>query len=348
MTVWLVIIVMLLTAILAWFSWRVPDRWKLRVQNIVLWALALIIIISSCILFIFRDSWEETFIKESNYFSIQVLDAVINEPASLQGKEMKILVLDHLIHSYVIPDMPTFLKYDYLQIFDTLVKYYVKGNPNPNILHLGGGGYSFPRYMETINPGSTNTVIEIDPAVAQVAYDRLGLPKDTRIITINEDARIFLNSSTIKGNYDIVIGDVFNDWSVPYHLTTLECDKLVKASMKKDGVYIVNIIDNYYQGNFLPAFIYTLKQTFKYVYLCDNVGTYERTKSNTFVVAATDRVIDASDFANYLTEVAKDGPHISVHSEKLLNSYLAAKKPKLLTDHYAPTDAMIASILGQK
>ena len=41
--------------------------------------------------------------------------------------------------------------------------------------------------------------------------------------------------------YDVVIGDVFNDLSTPYHLTTLEFNELVKANMTEDGIYLINI-----------------------------------------------------------------------------------------------------------
>jgi len=94
---------------------------------------------------------------------------------------MKVLILDHLVHSYVFPDNATELKYDYEKIFTGLVGYTTGNNRAPRLLHLGGGGYSFPRYMETVYPGSRSEVVEIDPQVTRVAYDELALSRNTTI-----------------------------------------------------------------------------------------------------------------------------------------------------------------------
>ena len=108
--------------------------------------------------------------------------------------------------------------------------------------------------MEVVYPGSINEVVEIDPAVTEVAYEELGLPRETSIKTYNQDARLFLIQRKTEDKYDIVIGDVFNDLSTPYHLTTLEFDKLVKANMEADGIYLVNIIDDYYKWKIYAIF----------------------------------------------------------------------------------------------
>ena len=47
-------------------------------------------------------------------------------------------------------------------------------------------------------------------------------------VILSQDARLFLIQRNAGIRYDIIIGDVFNDCSTPYHLTTLEFDKLVK------------------------------------------------------------------------------------------------------------------------
>jgi hypothetical protein len=150
--------------------------------------------------------------------------------------------------------------------------------------------------------------------------------------------RAFFSGSEIQKKYNIVIGDVFNYLSIPYHLTTLELDRLVKANMEADGVYLVNIIDDYLSGRYMPSFTYTLQQVFTYVYLfgtqvestdATDPSAYER--RNTFVIAATDRQIDFGAYT-YTLSGAK------------LSEYLAKRKPLLLTDNYAPTDILVAPL----
>ena len=101
--------------------------------------------------------------------------------------------------------------------------------------------------------------MEIDPAVTQVAHEELGLPLDTSSKTYNRDARLFLIQRKTVDKYNIVIGDVFNDFSTPYHLTTLEFGKPVEANLEEDGIYLVNIND-YPHSRYTPSFIHTLKR----------------------------------------------------------------------------------------
>jgi len=209
---------------------------------------------------------------------------------------------------------------------------------------MGGGSYSFPRYVETTYPGSVNDVIEIDPAVTEIAYQEMGLTKEARITTFNEDARIYLSDKSIRGKYDIVTGDCFNDLSTPYHLTTVEFDRMVKASMKPGGVYLVNIIDDYYSGTYLPSILNTLKHSFNYVYLFFGWENTEAIGGSTFVIAATDRHIDLNDFKTFNAKNGKYGNLIHFREEKELEKYLAERNPILLTDDYAPTDLLVARL----
>ncbi len=341
MIVWLVAAVLILTGTIAWFSWRVPDRWSLSLKNFVIWAVIVGVALTYIFSFQFRESWQESYTKESNYFAIRVVDT---------GENVKALWLDNFLQSYVVPEDPTALVYDYVKVFEEIVRYVTIENPAPRVLHLGGGGYSFPRYMEAIYPKSVNEVVEIDPAVTEVAHEELGLPLETSIKTHNQDARLFLMRRKTGDRYDITIGDVFNDFSTPYHLTTLEFNKLVKAHMEEDGIYLVNIND-YPHGRYTPSFVHTLRQTFNYVYLFGTEQSWGQILNGTLVITTTDRVILATDrsidLAKYMNFVTEDGKKKASGyplDETELERYLAEKDPILLTDDHAPTDILIAPI----
>lgn len=333
MTIWLLTLVLLLTGIIAWLSWQPPGKWKLTPRNLIVGIIIIIMVAVAGNLFRMRERWQVDFTKESNYYSIRVLD---------RDDGIKILCLDHLVHSFVKPDDPAYLEYPYLKVFAEIVKYETRENPRPSMLHLGGGGYSFPRYMEAIYPGSVNYVIEIDPAVTEVAYEELGLPKETSIKTYNQDARLFLTEQMTDTKYDFVIGDVFNDKSTPYQLTTLEFARLVKAVMNKSGLYLINIIDRYERGKYMPAFIYTLEKVFKHVYLFSPGIPFENIDFATFVIAATDRPMDLADFREFLTSNGKSDAYSVPLKEEVLQKYLEERKPVLLSDDYAPTDILVA------
>ena len=67
--------------------------------------------------------------------------------------------------------------------------------------------------------------------------------------------------------YDVVFGDAFNDLSIPYHLTTVEFNRIVEKRMKPDGIYLVNVIDKFEDGEFLKAYANGLRAVFPHVYL---------------------------------------------------------------------------------
>ena len=347
--VWLVAIVLLLTGILAWFSWNAPHRWKLSLKNVIMWICAIEIIITSIFLFSIRESWQESYTRESNYYAIQVKPAY---------GEAKMLVLDDLIHAYVHPEQPTILIYDYLDVLKEIVKYIYGENAPIRTLHLGGGGYSFPRYLEVVYPQSVNEVVEIDPAVTQVVYDELGLSPDTSIKTYNEDARRFLIERKADEQYDAIIGDC-GSISTPHHLTTVEFDRLVKAHMKENGIYLVVVIDDYHNhGRCTASTIYTLQHTFKHVYLFSTKELWESIGQDTFVIAATDRSLNLADYQRFVEEEKRNESPLDdpahrfklrhaygvPHDENKLEEYIAERKPILLTDEHAPTDILIAPI----
>ncbi|RMG41219.1 MAG: spermidine synthase [Planctomycetota bacterium] len=122
---------------------------------------------------------------------------------------------------------------------------------------IGGGGFVFPRWIEARYPFRPLIhVAEIDPAVKEAVHRALGLPRepDTAVRTAIGDARNVV-ADRVRANrqrreagqpeirYDFVYGDAFNDFSVPWHLTTLEFAHLVKRLLAEDGVFLVNVID---------------------------------------------------------------------------------------------------------
>ena len=300
MIVWIVAGVLLLTGIIVLISWKATTGER-RLFRIISWALALLIVACGAVYyFTFPDSWRVSYFKESNYYTINVYE----EPGNV-----KVLALDRLVHSYVVPDNPFLLKYDYLKIFTEVIGYGSGDNDTPRILHMGGGGYSLPRYLETVNPQSINEVVEIDPAVTKTAYEKLGLPSDMAIKTYNQDARLFLMQQQTQDKYNFIVGDVFNDFSTPYHLTTVEFNRVISSRMQPDGIYMINIIDDFKEGKFMPSMVYTLKQVFQNVIILSVSNDWVNAGLSTYVIIATDRSFDEAD---YRKSASDDGKNTAV------------------------------------
>ena len=140
----------------------------------------------------------------------------------------------------------------------TAVDLLMKDSRQVNTFFIGGGGFVFPRWIESeFSDKSRIDVAELDPAVKLAVQKEMGLLPDgqTAVRTLIGDARnvvddlLAANTARVANNekpihYDFVYGDAFNDFSVPWHLTTLEFNEKVKALLNPDsGVYLINVID---------------------------------------------------------------------------------------------------------
>jgi spermidine synthase len=270
-------------------------------------------------------------LRETNYFCIKVREE------ERDGVVVRTLILDRLLHSYSSVDDPTFLVYGYEKAYAEVTEYLDARIGPLRTLFIGGGGYTFPRYMEAVFADSELDVIEIDPGVTEVAHQQLGLDRDTRIVTHNEDARMFLAREP-DGAYDLIFGDAFNDYSVPYHLTTKEFNDRVAAWLADDGLYVVNIIDGPY-GYFLRAYTQTLRKTFRNVYLVFSVESWRTAPRSTIVVIASDSELDVD-------ALAESGPRVStlLVREDEIDALLAEEPAQALRDRYAPVDQMLLPV----
>ena len=277
---------------------------------------------------------------ESNYFCIRTSEMTIG------GQPVRALVLDHLPHSYVSLDDPKVLGYGYERIYAELTQYYLADHRELDTLFIGGGGYTFPKYIEASYPQASIDVMEIDPAVTQVARDYLNLTPDSRVRSFNDDARSFLLAWQDPKKYDIVYGDAFNDLSVPYHLTTVEFDRLVAARLKPGGLYMVNVIDKYEGGEFVKAFANALKEVFPHVYLMAQGQAWRWNSAFTYILVASDQPFDPRRFQE--TAVPGGTPLTSVLPDDQLEQYRRSGRAITLTDDFCPVDQLMAPLFVER
>ena len=196
-------------------------------------------------------------VRESDYGTIRV-------QTPPEDERVRILMLDKLIHSVVMPGHPEFLHYRHEEI----QMEFLRAAPHPaRVLVIGGGGYTFPRAARTMVPDCRVDVVEIDPVVTAVATEFLGLEPALGIQVTHADGRRFLEESASASAYDLVTMDAVNDLSVPPHLLTRECAAAAKRALKPSGVYLVSVIDILNSGELWPAALVTLQRKFAHVEL---------------------------------------------------------------------------------
>ncbi len=289
---------------------------------------------------------EETyFYKESDYYTLK-----LKKKERSDGARLEALVLDHLIHSYTDLADPFFIEYEYIRMYEEVVRWQAAKRGPFHALFLGGGGYTFPRFIEASYPEAGVDVVEIDPEVTRVAHRYLGIVDDTRIRSFNEDARWFLMNSKESGRYDFVFGDAFNDLSIPYHLTTKEFAQEVRRVLKPDGLLMANVIDSFKVGLFMPSYIRTLEEVFGKgnVHLLTLTSDYDRIGISTNVIVASPRKLDMDDFVRTIKGKEDDEMTAYVMPLERLQKYLNDHDSIVLTDDYVPVDNLIAPIFEER
>ena len=134
-------------------------------------------------------------------------------------------------------------------------------------LMIGGAGYSFPKSYLATYPNASLDVVEIDPALTEIARRRFRLQDNDRLRIFHEDGRVFLNESDTAA-YDVVLMDAFGSlFSVPYQLTTLEAVSQIHRTLTDNGVVVFNL-GSAIRGDaslFLQAEFATYRRVFPFV-----------------------------------------------------------------------------------
>jgi spermidine synthase len=288
---------------------------------------------------------ENTYLyKESDYYTIKLMKTTSSD----QKTPLHAMVLDNLIHSYVCLDDPLHIEYEYERIYSDVLKWKFKKDEDFKSLTIGGGGYTFPRYMEISYPKAQIDVVEIDPEVTSIVYKHLGLSADTRINTYNTDGRWFVMNCAEK--YDLIFTDAYNDLSIPYHLTTKEFLVQLKSILNPDGLIMSNIIDNFQVGAFLPSYIRTLREVFgeKNVYLLSVSPNFENTRISTFIVIAGNGNLDIKDFDSHVKSHLRGNATSVVVPDHLMDEFMTKRSSITIRDDYAPVDNLIAPIFEER
>jgi spermidine synthase len=299
------------------------------------------------------DGWDQATqsgcLHETAYYCIRVDD----DPATSDHQTVRELILDHLVHSYNALEDPNYLQYGYIKVYAEIADYLARRLPNQalRVLYIGGGGYTLARHIEATFPNARQEIMEIDPGVTQTVYEQLGVdPSRTSITTYNVDARLMANQ-LVQGNagqYDLIIGDAFNDLSVPYHLTTREFDQELKQLLKPGGFYLALVIDKMVGGAFIPAYTDTVLQVWPAVQVLADGETWSSSAPSTYVVAAGDQAVDPSRLA--LVQAQGEGGTIAtrIMPGDQMHAWLDNAHAPVLTDDYAPVDNLLAPIFAER
>lgn len=110
------------------------------------------------------------------------------------------------------------------------------------VLFLGLGGGSAPKKFHADYPALEIDIVEIDPAVVEVAQEYFHFRSGARLHVIVDDARAYLAKTDRR--YDLIIHDAYYCEKVPYHLMTREFFQQAVTRLTPTGVFAFNLISD--------------------------------------------------------------------------------------------------------
>ncbi|MBA2812803.1 fused MFS/spermidine synthase [Streptomyces sp. KM273126] len=157
-------------------------------------------------------------------------------------KRAWLLTVDGAPQSYVDLDAPTHLEFEYARRLGHVLDTVAAPGRALDVLHLGGGALTLPRYVAATRPGSRQHVVEFDRGLLDLVVEHLPLPDGHGITAHGADAREWLESAPAD-SVDVLVADVFGGSRVPAHLTTVAYARAAERVLRTDGVYLANLAD---------------------------------------------------------------------------------------------------------
>jgi hypothetical protein len=246
----------------------------------------------------------------------------------------RLLLLNGGRHSYVDLNDPTHLEFAYAQWLGAVVDLYAPPGEPVRSLHIGGGGFTLPRYIAATRPGSNNRVLELDAGLVALDEERLGVTPGPDLSIVVGDGRISLTREP-SASYDLVIGDAFGHLAVPWHLTTREFVADIARVLSDGGVYALNVID-YPPDRLIRAELATLMDVFPHVALIAPDAALQGVNGSNFVLVASMQPLPVDAMRGAIPALPR--PATVVDGDSLVEFRGTAR---VLTDDYAPVDQLL-------
>ena len=232
------------------------------------------------------------------------LQAEIQEDRFVPGAVQ--LVIDGTPQSHVNLRDPSDLFFEYIRRIGHVIDLSHPTRQPISALHLGGGAFTLPRYIEATRPGSRQQVIELEGDLVDLVRSVAPLPRRASIRVRRGDAREVLGSlpAGMLGAMDLVVIDIFAGSRIPAHVSSVEFYELVRPYLAPDGVVVVNAAD----GSGLPFVrgqAATLRRLFRHVAAIAEPQTLKGRRFGNVVFVAS----SSTNEWDWLPRLLAGGPH---------------------------------------
>ncbi len=216
-----------------------------------------------------------------------------------------------------------------------IAPYFAGTTPPRNLLMIGlAAGTTAREYTEVYGAIPIDGV-ELDPKIIAVGRKYFAMT-EPNLHAIADDGRNYLQ--TRAGTYDVIAVDAYRQPYIPFHLTTIEFFRAVRAHLAPHGVVALNAARTNTDYRLVDALAATMRQVFPSVYLIDHPNN-----ANTLIVG-TNQPTTLDDFrANVATLT---DPYLRlVAAQSLPTARLATETTPVFTDDHAPVENLIDNII---
>ncbi|WP_369256456.1 spermidine synthase [Streptomyces sp. R35] len=237
-------------------------------------------------------------------------------------KRAWLLTVDGAPQSYVDLDAPTHLEFEYARRLGHVLDTVAEPETALDVLHLGGGALTLPRYVAATRPGSRQNVVEADRGLLSLVGEYLPVPDDAGITLHGADARAWLEAAPAD-SAGILIADVFGGARVPAHLTSTAYARAAERVLRADGVYLANLADAA-PFAFLRSQLATFSTVFEELALIAEPGVLRGRRFGNAVLVASHRPLDTAALAR---RTASDAFPARVEHGPALREFIGAAEP---------------------
>ncbi|MFI2547805.1 spermidine synthase [Streptomyces rochei] len=233
-----------------------------------------------------------------------------------------LLTVDGAPQSYVDLDEPAHLEFEYTRRLGHVLDTVAEPGRALDVLHLGGGALTLPRYLVATRPGCRQDVVEADRGLLELVAEHLPLPDGSDVTAHAADARAWLESAPAD-SADVLVADVFGGSRVPAHLTSVGYARQAARVLRPDGVYVANLADTTPFG-FLRGQLATFATLFEELAIIAEPGVLRGRRFGNVVLVAAHRPVDTAELAR---RTAADAFPARVEHGRALRDFTGGARP---------------------
>ncbi|WP_217169720.1 spermidine synthase [Streptomyces sp. AC512_CC834] len=233
-----------------------------------------------------------------------------------------LLTVDGAPQSYVDLDEPAHLEFEYTRRLGHVLDTVAEPGRALDVLHLGGGAFTLPRYLAATRPGSRQDVVEADRGLLDLVAEHLPLPPGAGITAHAADARAWLENAPAD-SVDVLVADVFGGSRVPAHLTSVAYVRETARVLRTDGVYVANLADTAPFG-FLRGQLAGFATCFEELALIAEPGVLRGRRFGNALLVAAHRPLDTAALAR---RTAADAFPARVEHGSALRDFVGGARP---------------------